>query len=412
LSYSEFIKDLWSSVPGEGDRVNPSQARQTEESPGPEPRLTVIVVNYESWPDVVRLAASLTAEVEWQSGACRVVIVDNASQGPIPRAIPFAPPGLRLIARPVNGGFAAGVNTGWRSARSRWLLVLNPDVEVPGGFLGRIFARLDRYESDPSGPPGIVGFGLRNADGSPQGSVGAFPTLARSIWEQFLPRSRRKYQPGWRIRPGAVDWVTGACMLVYSPMIDALGGMDEDFFLYHEEVAFSRVAQDRGWRVEYDPQVSVVHRHPLQNRAISPKMRVITRHSKLLYFRKHLPRWQFWALSAIVTVEAAIQWRWSEVRGRPEEARGWRTIVEVARRLRRGVPLRGREVLAMAESVEAPPTPVLASTPDGKIIRPCHPVNRRSPAESPAGRPPVPAAAGSGDPRRAPVPPEAGSGAV
>ena len=67
-----------------------------------------------------------------------------------------------------------------------------------------------------TGPPGIVGFGLRNPDGSPQGSVGVFPTLARSIREQFIPRSRRKYQPGWRIRSGRVDWVTGACMLVNS----------------------------------------------------------------------------------------------------------------------------------------------------------------------------------------------------
>ena len=106
--------------------------------------------------------------------------------------------------------------------------------------------------------------------------------------------SRRKYQAGWRIRSGPVDWVTGACMLVNTRMITELGGMDEDFFLYHEEVAFSRSAQDRGWRVEYDPErrgrsIDI----PLQNRSVSPKMRVITRHSKLLYFRKHLPAWQF-----------------------------------------------------------------------------------------------------------------------
>ena len=97
--------------------------------------------------------------------------------------------------------------------------------------------------------------------------------------------------------------------------------MDEDFFLYYEEVAFSRVARQRGWRVEFDPSVSVIHRHPLQNRAISPKMRVITRHSKLLYFRKHLPRWQFRTLSAIVRLESAIRGRWSAWRGRDADAR-------------------------------------------------------------------------------------------
>ncbi len=185
-----------------------------------------------------------------------------------------------------------------------------------GGFLGQVFARLDPHEADPDGPPGIVGFGLRNPDGSPQGSVGVYPSLARTIWEQFIPRSRRKYQAGWRIRSGQVDWVTGACMLVNSAMIAGLGGMDEDFFLYYEEVAFSQAARRLGWRVEYDASVSVVHRHPLQNRAISPKMRVITRHSKLLYFLKHLPRWQFLSLSAIVAIEAAVRGIGSRLLGR------------------------------------------------------------------------------------------------
>jgi hypothetical protein len=97
-------------------------------------------------------------------------------------------------------------------------------------------------------------------------------------------------------------------------------------------------------------------------------MRVITRHSKLLYFLKHLPRWQFLALSGIVTLEAAIQGRWSEFLGRQEEARAWRTIGEVARRLRRGVPVRGREVLALAESAAGPhgergPEPIALAAP-------------------------------------------------
>ena len=220
-----------------------------------------------------------------------------------------------------------------------------------------------------AGLPGIVGFGLRNPDGSPQGSVGAFPSLSRSIWEQFLPRSRRKYQPGWRIRPGAVDWVTGACMLVNPELFDEIGGMDEDFFLYHEEVALSRVARARGWRVEYDPSVTVVHRHPLQNRTISPKMRIITRHSKLLYFRKHLPYWQFWSLTAIVAAEAAIRWRWALVQGRQGESRAWRTIAGLARQFRREIPVRGRDVLTMAESATAPESRLAAeaapSDPEG-----------------------------------------------
>jgi N-acetylglucosaminyl-diphospho-decaprenol L-rhamnosyltransferase len=332
--------------------VNASNAPQRPSNSGcRRPRLTVIIVNYESWPDVVRLTGSLMAEPEFDSGLCTVVVVDNASHGPVPPAIAASPPGLHLVARAENGGFAVGVNAGWRLSHSPWLLVLNPDVEVETGFLGQVLAQLARYDSDLEQPPGIVGFGLRNPDDSPQGSVGAFPTLARTIWEQFLPRARRKYQAGWRIRSGPVDWVTGACMLVNSAMITELGGMDEDFFLYYEEVAFSRAAHQKGWRVEYNPSVSVIHRHPLQNRTISPKMRVITRHSKLLYFLKHLPRWQFLALSGIVRLESAIQGLLCRYPKRREDARAWRAIGELARRLRNGAQIRGRDVLSLAESV-------------------------------------------------------------
>jgi GT2 family glycosyltransferase len=327
------------------------------------PRLTVIIVNHESWPDVARLSASLAAEAEFATGLCQIVLVDNGSEGPIPEALLVPHAGLRIVARPHNEGFAAGVNAGWRLARSPWLLVLNPDVDVARGFLGQVFARLEHHEAVPDGPPGIVGFGLRNADGSPQGSVGVFPTLARTIREQFIPRSRRKYQSGWRIQSGRVDWVTGACMLINASMMDAVGGMDEDFFLYYEEVAFSRTAQRLGWPVEYDASVRVVHRHPLQNRAISPKMRVITRHSKLLYFRKHLPRWQFLNLSAIVAIEAAIRGLWSKVLRRPEEARAWRVIGDVVRRMRQGAEPRGRDVLTLAESVANPKRGVGSNRP-------------------------------------------------
>jgi GT2 family glycosyltransferase len=315
------------------------------------PRLTVIIVNHDSWTDVVRLSASLTEQPEFTSGECQIVVVDNASQGPTPALFSEFRPGLRLVARCDNGGFAAGVNAGWHLAQSPWLLILNPDVEVARGFLGQIFERLERYDTDPIGPPGIVGFGLCNPDRSPQGSVGVFPNLARTIWEQFIPRARRKYQAGWRIRSGQVDWVTGACMLVNSEMIAAIGGMDEDFFLYYEEVAFSRAAQQRGWRVEYDASVTVVHRHPLQNRSISPKMRIITRHSKLLYFLKHLSRWQFLGLVAIVRLEAGVRGAWSRLLNRQDESRAWGTVGEVARQLRSGAGPRGRQILLLAESV-------------------------------------------------------------
>jgi GT2 family glycosyltransferase len=319
----------------------------------PPPVLTAVIVNYNAWPDVLRLVTALAGAPELAAGLCEVVVVDNASQGPVPVEFTRPWPGVRLVARRDNGGFAAGVNAGWRASRSPWLLVLNPDVEAVAGLLGQVIARARRLEAAPEGAPGIVGFGLRNPDGSRQPSVGAFPSLARAVWEQLIPRSRRKYQADWRVRPGRVPWVTGACVLLSARMLEALGGMDEDFFLYYEEVALCRAAAKRGWPVEYDPAIEVIHLRPLQNRPLCPKMRVITRHSKLLYFRKHLPSWQFRWLSRIVTVEAWVRGYWSKVQGRTMDVRAWRAIGEVSRALRAGAVLRGRDVLALAEAATA-----------------------------------------------------------
>ena len=229
--------------------MNEFRVTSSFRAPGPGPRLTVIIVNYNAWPDVIRLVSELEDEPEFSSGELQIMVVDNASQGPIPEKLALFPPaGLRFVARPSNGGFAVGVNAGWRLAESPWMLLLNPDVEITSGLAGRVLERIDNYEQRSSGPPGIVGFGLTNPDGTPQGSVGVFPSLARTIREQFIPRSRRKYQAGWRIRSGPVDWVTGACMLINSQMMAKLGGMDEDFFLYHEEVALCRRRRTRaGW---------------------------------------------------------------------------------------------------------------------------------------------------------------------
>jgi hypothetical protein len=125
-----------------------------------------------------------------------------------------------------------------------------------------------------------------------------------------------------------------------------------------EEVACSQGAQWLGWRVEYEASVHVIDGDPLQNRVISPKMRVISRHSKLLHFLKHLPRWQFLGLSRIVSDEAMVQLLVSKLKGRKEDVGAWRMIADVSRRLREGAELRGRDVLRLVNSVALPEHPI------------------------------------------------------
>ena len=337
--------------------MNRSETQKSSSNPTRRPLVSVVIVNFNAWPEVENLTRQLLASPEIDSGLCEVVIVDNASKGPIPKFLLGPAKGLQLIERSDNGGFAVGVNLGWRRARGSWILLLNPDLIASEGFFGQIIQRVKGFHSANGDAPGVVGYALRNEDGSRQPSVGTFPTLLRAFWEQFLPRSRRKYQTGSKTAAGAVDWVTGACMLVNARMLEALGGLDEDFFLYYEEVALCRAAASRGWRVEYDPGIEVVHLHPLQTRPISPLLRVITRHSKLLYFRKFRPRWEFLALCAIVNIESRVKGLRARLSGDRVGSRTWKTVGAIERQLRRGDRLGGRAVLKLAQAVHEEQTP-------------------------------------------------------
>jgi GT2 family glycosyltransferase len=310
------------------------------------------VVNYESWDEIDRLLGDLAGDPELTAGRAEVVLVDNASTAAGPPA--GFRPGERvsLLRRGRNDGFAAAVNDALAIARGRWVLLLNPDVVAGPNLASRVIARALELEERPGGGPGIVGFRLLNEDGTPQPSVGAFPSLAWCLREAIVPRHRRKYKSGTR-RAGPAPWVTGACMLVRRDLLDQLGGLDADFFLYHEEVALCRRATELGWTVEFDPAVEVVHLRPLQNRAVPPPMRVITRHSKLLYFRKHLPRWQFEGLACIVRAEATLRLLWAAASGRKAEREAWRTVRDLPHQLRGPISLRGTAVRELAEGATA-----------------------------------------------------------
>lgn len=276
------------------------------QKPHATPRLSLVIVNYGTWPDVLTQVAVISQAREFQAGLVELVVVDNHSPGPRPAHRPTLP-GLTWLDMPANGGFAAGVNAGWAAARGAWLLLLNPDVEVGQNMVGQVLALLDEIQSAAYAPHhkiGIVGIGLTNPDGSRQPSVGTFPTVARGFMELFLPRNRRRYQIGFPQKFGPVDWVTGAFFLVRSSLMQELGGFDEDYFLYFEETDFCLRASRAGWQTWFDPRLNVCHQKPLQNRAVSPIIRLWTRHSRLLYFRKNRSPLEFQLMLRLVQLEA------------------------------------------------------------------------------------------------------------
>ena len=280
------------------------------------PQLSAVIVNYNTWPDTRRLVRQLCQAGLAGDPSSEIVVVDNAYL-PHPDETDWpAADRVRLLRSSQNTGFAGGVNRGCRAARGRFLLVMNPDLEVRPGFLADLHAAVERMQAAPlqyrgaRRPVGMVGFQLLNPDRSRQHCAGFFPQVWWTIAGQLFARDRRKYRPLYNLRLAPVDWVTGACFLLDRRLFDQLGGMDERFFLYYEEVDFCRRAQAAGWQVAYDPAVRLVHYRPLQSRNVGLKLRMVTRHSQLYYFRKHLPRWQF-ALLAVATAAEAQARSWS-----------------------------------------------------------------------------------------------------
>src|SRR5262249_32464271 len=141
-------------------------ARRARRLPATTPRLSVVIVNYRRWEAPAFLARQLRSSAVLRRGVAEVVVVDNPS-GPHRLAARMRRwPGVSLRRWGRNRGFARAVNEGCRLSRGDWLLLLNPDMTVPDGFLDAALERVAHWEvAEPQA--GIVGFPLRNPAGRP-----------------------------------------------------------------------------------------------------------------------------------------------------------------------------------------------------------------------------------------------------
>jgi N-acetylglucosaminyl-diphospho-decaprenol L-rhamnosyltransferase len=274
------------------------------------PRLSVVIVNYCLWEETGRLVQQLLAAPCIRRGSAEIVVVDNHSPAHAlaRRLRRWRGVSLRRWGR--NRGFARAVNEGCRLSQGDWILLLNPDISVSADFLDGVVACTERMLAEEP-RTGIVGFELRNTDGSRQLSSGPLPSLLQTLVRLALPRTRRKYQmlpPRQRCR---VPWVTGCCLLVRRECLNQLGGLDSDFFLYYEDVDLCQRAAALGWSVWFEPALQAVHHHPLHLRAVPAHLRVLTRHALLTYASKHWPRWQFRLLGRLVQWEARLRQWWA-----------------------------------------------------------------------------------------------------
>jgi len=292
--------------------------------------VSVVIVNFCQWRNTARLVGQLRHSIAVRTGAAEIVVVDNHSPfHPVVRKLEKTH-GVTVRRFNRNLGFARGVNRGVNEGNnlehpprhkatspqgpSDWVLLLNPDVTVEDDFLDEVIATIEKLTVSDA-MAGVVGFRMRNRDGTAQASSGPFPTLLRTMAGLFLPRSRRKctHRPEEARQP--VDWVTGGCLLVRRDCFSQLGGLDESFFLYYEDVDFCRRAVEAGWGVWFDPSLEVTHHWPLHARRVPAPLRLMTRHALLNYAKKHWSWWRARTMSAVVWGEAVFRQAWAALRG-------------------------------------------------------------------------------------------------
>lgn len=276
--------------------------------------LSVVLVSWNMLPHMVSCLRSIFAsDLPWPT---EVVVVDNNSSDNTPAAIREQYPAVYVIENLENAGFARAVNQGVKAAAGKYVLLLNPDTVVNSPSLQALVAFM-QHSPDAA----IVGGTLLNSDGSFQASYSHFSTvpqeilIALGIGEHLYPGYPSHHRS---VRTQEVDWMCGACLLVLRDAFLSVGGLDEEYVMYSEEVDLQYRLRQKGWKAYYIPQAHAIH-HGGASQGRLRRRRAVYR-GKLLFYRKNRHWFKYlvlrFALAAIAaakfmvwTTRAVLPWR-------------------------------------------------------------------------------------------------------
>jgi GT2 family glycosyltransferase len=271
----------------------------------------------------------------FQAGAAAptydVFVVDNGSPDGSPEMVAEEFPEIHLLALGENRGFAAANNRAIREADARYLLFLNPDTEVLGDAPIALLRFMDEHPA-----AGAAGGRLLNPDLSFQHSCFRFPTLPMSFLD-FFPLNHRlanssvngRYPRARYRRAFRIDHPLGACLMVRREVVERIGGFDEGYFMYCEEVDWCYRMRQAGWEIWYTPSAEIIHHAGSSTRQSAGPMLVQLHRSRDRFFRRHYgPVFSYLAQRVVRLGMAA-----AERRARRAAARGELDVDELARRV-------------------------------------------------------------------------------
>jgi len=298
----------------------------------PTPLVSVVLVSWNTRDLLAEAIASVAPTVA--SMPAEIIVVDNASADGSAAMVADRFPAVRLIRNAENVGFGRANNQGFAVATGAFVLLLNSDAALLPGTLEALVADLDAHPE-----AGAVGARLVFPDGRFQASFNDFPSLvrdglalagvAKAVYGACYPSHRESRSRLAR----DVDWIGGACMMLRRTALEATGGFDADYYIYSEEMDLCRRVWEAGWTVRYCPDAVAVHHGGQSTRQRPAEQPRLLWESRLLYYRKHHPRWEGGALGWMIRaayLARCVAWGGRGALGRSPDRALWRRRARAA----------------------------------------------------------------------------------
>ncbi|ANE47060.1 glycosyl transferase family 2 [Paenibacillus swuensis] len=277
--------------------------------------LSIIIVNYNTEKLTLDCIASLERS-EMGTYAYEVVLVDNGSVDDTMRQVGMKFPQVRRIENHANLGYSKGNNIGIRAASGRYILLLNSDTLVETDTLRTMITFMDENPT-----VGAAGCKVVLPDGSlDKACKRGFPTPSASFYYAFgfsklFPKVERfnQYQLGY-LNPDEdypVDCLVGAFMMVRRDTIDAVGMLDEEFFMYGEDIDWCYRMKEAGWGIYYYPKARITHLKGASSRKKPKKIIYEFHRAMILFHRKHYQKKYPWLVNGMVYAGIGVKYAMS-----------------------------------------------------------------------------------------------------
>lgn len=271
--------------------------------------VTVVIVSYNASSYLKECIGSILALTKAPN--IEIIVVDNNSTDNSVEIARGFGKSVTVVANKDNRGFGAGVNVGLKKATGKFVLVLNPDIRFLEDTISKMMAYLESHSE-----VGLAGCTLLDSEEKMLPNGGYLPTLTRLfLWTFFLDDipiladHMQPYHPGVNRykRDFYPDWVTGGFMFFRKEVADKAGSLDENIFMYGEEVEWQYRIKLAGWRIGYTTATKVVH-FERGSQGGSPRGAILGEFKGIRFFYgKHFPEWEQILVGSFLDVAATIR---------------------------------------------------------------------------------------------------------